>query len=86
MKLRALLDLLIPRFVTEDAALEIHCCGDCQTEHYRPVCALQDVRPGEVFDGIATIRFLNVFGLALFGRSVGEVRPWVNPHDAKAPA
>lgn len=78
------LDILIPRFITEDAAAELEQCEHCDGPHYFPVCALADVRPGEVFDGIVTMEFFNLFGFALFARyDESSVRPFVNPHDAR---
>lgn len=83
--LRQLLDILIPRFITEDAAAELERCEHCDGPHYFPVCALADVKPGEVFDGIITIRGFNLFGWVLFSRLVGDPRPFVNPHDLPRP-
>lgn len=72
-----LLDALIPRFVTEDVAL----AGNEQ-QGYRIVCCVDDIEPDERFDGIATIKCFNLFGFGLFPQQVGEVRSWINPHDA----
>lgn len=88
MSLRNLLDALIPRFMTEEVAVEeysdyFNCIGiDAQ---YEIVCSMRDIKPGERFDGIATMRVFNLFGMGLFPKQIGEVRPWVNPHD-KVPA
>lgn len=81
-----LLDILVPRFVTEDTALIRDYCSDCGVEHLHPVCAMASVEPGDVFDGIASIKFFNLFGMAIFSRRVGPIRPWVNPHDARSAA
>lgn len=70
MNIRRLLDIIVPRFITEDVALEFD--GD----HYMVVCCMADVRPGERFDGIGTMRTFNLFGVAIFPKHVGEVRPW----------
>ena len=49
------------------------------------VAALADVEPGEVFDGIITMRAFNLFGMVLFPSFDGEMRPWKNPHDQVRP-
>lgn len=81
---RKLLDVLTPRIVTEDVALEeysdyFNCMGI--DEQYGIVCSMRDIKPGERFDGIATMRVFNLFGMGLFPKQIGDVRPWVNPHD-----
>lgn len=81
MSLRRILDILVPRFITEDAAAEVTFCGHCDEPHPQPVCSMLDIQPGEQFDGIITMRFFNLFGLTLFQRWDGVMRPWVNPHD-----
>lgn len=75
------LDILIPRFVTEDVAVEIDYCDHCDHPHPFPVCAMVDIEPDDAFDGIATMKCFNLFGFALWPEVVGAVRPWVNPHD-----
>lgn len=83
MNLRLLLDILVPRFITEDYALMNGYCDDCDEPHLMPICAMEHVEPGEEFDAIVTMSCFNLFGWALFPRMVGEVRPWVNPHDLR---
>lgn len=68
--LTRLLDIITPRFVTEEVALR----DDGQ--HLVIACSMADVRPGECFDGVATMRNFNLFGMALFPVMVGEARPW----------
>lgn len=70
MNIRQLFDIILPRFITEDVAL--HDNGDC----YEIVCCMSDIQEGERFDGIVTMRTFNLFGLAIFPKQVGEVRPW----------
>ena len=65
-----LLDLILPRFITEDVALID--TGD----GLEIGCRLADVRHGERFAAVATIRSFNLFGFALFPRMVGEPREW----------
>lgn len=85
MKWGLLLDIIVPRFVTEDAAVISTYCGNCADEHLQPVCSMADIEPGEVYDGIITMRSFNFFGRGLWAKQVGPIRPWVNPHD-KVPA
>ncbi|WP_273761552.1 hypothetical protein [Aeromonas hydrophila] len=68
--MKYLMDLLVPRFITEDVALEL------LEDGYHPVCSMDDVRPGERFDGIVAMRSFTWLHVALFPRIVGEVRPW----------
>lgn len=70
MNIRRLLDIIVPRFITEDVALEFN--GD----HYIIVCCMDDVWPGESFDAIGTMQTFNFFGFGLFPKHIGEVRPW----------
>ena len=70
------LDMAIPRFVDDEVALEL-----VDEDEYYPVCRLKYVEPDERFDGICTIRVFNLFGFALFPKLIGDVRPFVNPHD-----
>jgi len=66
---------IIPRFITDDAAVSLVGFS------YEPICSMNDIKPGEEFDGIITMSFYSFFGFALFARQIGDVRPWVNPHD-----
>ncbi|BBQ26452.1 hypothetical protein [Aeromonas sp. WP2-W18-CRE-05] len=68
--LKHLLDLLVQRFITEDVALEL------LEDGCHPVCSMEDVRPGEEFDGIVAMRSFTWLNVASFPRIVGEVRPW----------
>lgn len=86
MNLRKLFDILIPRFITEDVAVEVAYCSHCDEAHPQPVCCMADVEPDDVFDGIMTMSCFNLFGLGLFPRQVSEIRPWVNPHDKRTVA
>ena len=82
------LDIIIPRFLTEDVACvwvpfpneEWKDYPELQG-YYDIVCSMADVYPEEEFDGIATVQTFNLFGLALFPKQVGEIKPWKNPHD-----
>ncbi|MBB3017642.1 hypothetical protein FHR70_000682 [Microvirga lupini] len=78
-KLLRLLDIIVPRFISEDTA--VRRVG--KSSMYEPVCSMKDIDPGERFDGIATYVMFNLFGQGLFPRQVGSIRPWVNPHDAQ---
>lgn len=75
MSLSKLLDILVPRFVTEDVAVK----QVGRSSIHEIVCSMKDVRPGERFDGVATMRTFNLFGFGLFPAQVGDVRRWENP-------
>lgn len=80
-----LLNILLPRFITEEVALRD--AGD----HLVPACSMEDLRPGERFAAVATIRSFNLFGLAIFPRMIGPAREWptetpANEEEAKQPA
>ena len=83
MTLRRLLDILVPRFITEDVACFEGYCDHCDELHLIPECPLSHVEPGERFDAIVPISCFNLFGWALFTKAAGEPRPFVNPHDAR---
>jgi hypothetical protein len=65
-----LLDILLPRFITEEVALTD--AGD----HLEIACSMADVKPGERFAAVATVRTLNLFGMGLFPTMIGEPREW----------
>ncbi|WP_395503073.1 hypothetical protein [Ectopseudomonas mendocina] len=65
-----LLDILLPRFITEEVALTD--AGD----HLEIACSMADVKPGERFAAVATVRTLNLFGMGLFPTLIGEPREW----------
>lgn len=65
-----LLDILLPRFITEEVALRDD--GD----HLVIACSMRDVKPGETFAAVGSIRSFNLLGQAIFPRTVGEPRPW----------
>lgn len=80
------IDCLIPRFITEDAPAIVQYCGHCDKPHPSPAGSMMLVKPGDVFDGIISVRYFNLFGLALCMRWNDDVmRPWVNPHDKAKP-
>lgn len=65
-----LLDVVIPRFITEDVALEY----DDERGGWDIVCSVKDIQEGEEFEAFATVKSFNLFGYGLFPRMVGEVR------------
>lgn len=65
-----LLDLLLPRFITEEAAMEL------VDGEWQPVCSMEDVEPYEMFDGVGTIRGFNLFGRMIRPQLIGEPTPW----------
>lgn len=81
MKRGSLLDLA-PRFVTEEFAMK----QVGRSSLHDIVCLMVDVKPGERFDGVGTISSFRLFGVALFQKQIGRVRPWHNPHDRRRTA
>lgn len=71
--MRKLLDLILPRFLTEEVAL--HDNGD----HLVIVCPMADLKPGERHHAVATMRVFNLFGRALFPRMISGPWPWPDP-------
>jgi hypothetical protein len=80
VNLARILDIVIPRFVTEDVAVK----QVGRSSMHEIVCSMKDIRPRERFDGIATYRMFNLFGFGFFQKQIGEVRPWANPHGRAA--
>ncbi|WP_368216629.1 hypothetical protein [Aeromonas sp. R2-3] len=74
LKIKALaifiIDLLTPRYITEDVAIELRDDG------YYPVCSMADIEEGERFDGVVAMRSFTWLGVAWPSKLVGEVRPW----------
>ena len=77
------LDFIVPRFITEDVALRY--VGNpvmssfSEWGDYEISCSLDDVQPGEEFDGIGSVDAFQFLGFGLTYR-VGNFRPFVNPH------
>jgi hypothetical protein len=82
MRRGGLLDLLVPRFVTEEFAMK----QVGRSSLHDIVCLMAVVKPGERFDGVGTITSFRLFGLALFPKQIGRVRAWRNPHDHRRTA
>lgn len=67
-------DVLVPRFITEDVAMER--IGDgFSIKDFAPVCSVADVVPGESFDAIATVDAFQFLGMG-FAYRIGNFRPW----------
>lgn len=68
-------DLLAPRFLTEDVALQF--VGGDRTDlgSYEIVCCMNDVQPGEAFDAVATVDSLGWLNIGI-PACVRNVRPW----------
>ena len=62
-----ILDILIPRFITEKVAAN---CLDDGT--LQPICSVHDLTPHDRYDCIVTVRAFNLFGFGLFARMVEE--------------
>lgn len=76
---------LTPRFVTEDWACELYWDDELDCEAADPWKAMGHVQPGEVFDGIITLRHFCWLGMVFGADQPGaQMRPWVNPHDGVA--
>ena len=74
--LRFALDILIPRFITEDVALAFMGGGAIDNvDSYAIVCAMADIEPGERFDAIATVDAFQFLGFGMTYR-IGNVRLW----------
>ena len=71
-------DYLIPRFITEDVAVAMVGSGD-NWDAFEIVCSMEDVEPGERFDGIAEVDAFMWFGIGVTYR-IGSFRKWVNPN------
>lgn len=76
------LDMLFPRFITREFAMK----QVGRSSLHDIVCLMDDVKPGERFDGVGTISSFSLFGMALFQKQIGQVRPWRNPHDRRRTA
>ena len=73
--LRLAADVLIPRFLTEDVALEFMGGDRKNIDSYRIICAMSDIQPGEEYDAVAAVDSFGWLGLGVTYR-VGECRPW----------
>lgn len=70
------IDWLVPRFITEDVALEYNGAGDrADWNSYDIVCSMEDVSYGERFDGVATVDAFQFFGCGITYR-IGDFRNW----------
>lgn len=63
------LDILIPRFITEDVALRLN-----ENDEYEVVCSMKDLGEYEQADAVMSMTSFNLFGLALFPKAAGAVR------------
>lgn len=66
------IDIVIPRFIKEEVAF-----GAVDADTVIPICALADVQPEDTeIIAVGTMRSFNLFGVALFPKLVGELRPY----------
>lgn len=72
--LRFAADIIVPRFITEEVALA-HVGPGRDWDDYHLVCSLSAVRPGERFDGVATVDSFTWLGMGLTYR-VRDFRLW----------
>lgn len=76
-RLRFLIDILVPRFITEDVALSFSGHGAATDwGNYAIVCSMADVGPDEWFDGVATVDSFQFLGFGVTYR-IGNFRRWV---------
>lgn len=71
-----ILDVIVPRFIREDVALEYN----DEQEGWDIVCSVKDIQEGEEFEAFATVKSFNLFGYGLFPRMVGEVMYELRPY------
>lgn len=67
-------DILTPRFITEDVAMERVGPGD-GWDSFDIACSMADVQPGERFDGVAEVDSFTWLGFGTTYR-IGNFRPW----------
>ncbi len=60
----------IPHYTTEDVVFD-----ESEDEIY-PVCCLDDVREGEEFPWVGTVRSLSFMNFGYFPKLMGELRPF----------
>jgi len=65
--IKFIVDILTPRFITEEVAVLVLENGD-----YQPICQFIHLRPGEYYDKKVTIRTFNFFGFGLFPKLIKE--------------
>lgn len=64
-------DIIIPRFITEEVALLY---TDDNEEEVEVLCSLKDIREGEYYDCVGTMRSFNFFGIGIFGRLTYQIK------------
>ncbi len=74
----------IPHFATDEVAVNFGTCDCGNPKCIKIACLVGDIEPLERFDGIHTVRAFAFLWWGFFPRLVGEVRPFVNPHDEVA--
>lgn len=75
-------DMLVPHFTTRQMAM----IRIGRSSLHDTVCLMDDVSPGDKYDGVATISCFVLLGYDCFRRQIGPVRPWLNPHERSAAA
>lgn len=69
--LLAILDFIIPRFVTEDVALLKHPDGS-----YETICSVSALFDDEKPDGVISVTCFSWLGHGWFPKQAGEFRKW----------
>lgn len=72
--LRFAAEILIPRFITEDVAMQKVAPGE-GWDKFEIVCSMSDVQPGESFYGVAEVDSFTWLGFGMTYR-IGNFRPW----------
>lgn len=70
---KRLLDFILPRFVTEDVVFEELICRG-HVDSWSPACAVSEIKPGERYEKIGTIRRFKFLGMSYGIQLVGELR------------
>jgi len=64
-----LLDVLVPRMITEKTALVLSLCPD----EYEVLCPFDELEHLEAYDATCTMHYFNLFGFAIFPKVIGEI-------------
>jgi hypothetical protein len=64
-----LLDILVPRMITEKMAL----VRSDEPDEYEVLCPFEELEHLEAYDATWTMHYFNLFGFAVFPKVVGEI-------------
>ena len=80
-RLARIAGFFIPHFATDEAVVNFGDCDCGEANCIEVVCLVEDVQPGERFDGIVTLRAFAFLWWGFYPQQIGKVRTFVNPHD-----